>query len=142
MAKVKATCLSQKKGRKSEVPEIYLEAGLGAAGDFHAQGGERQVSLLNEESIEKMRQKGFKLGHGAFGENIITQGLNLSSLQIGQIIKIGEAEVCTSRIGKECLERCAIYYQTGDCIMPREGIFARVVKSGKVKPGDLVEVIK
>jgi MOSC domain-containing protein YiiM len=89
-----------------------------------------------------MRDKGLKLENGAFGENIITEGIDLLFINIGQRLKIGEAEVGITKIGKECVERCAIYYQTGDCIMPREGIFAKVLKGGKVKPGDPLEVIK
>lgn len=139
MGKVKATCISGKKGIKSSVDQIRLIENLGVEGDFHAKGGERQVSLLAEESINKMREKGLKLEAGAFGENMITEGIDLLSLSIGQKIKIGEAEIEISRIGKECVERCQIYYQTGDCIMPREGVFAGVIKGGIIRPGDEVE---
>jgi MOSC domain-containing protein YiiM len=140
MGKVKATCISDKKGVKSAVDQIQLVENLGVKGDFHAKGGERQVSLLAEESVQKMREKGLNLQAGAFGENIVTEGIDLLSLSIGQNLKIGEAELEISKIGKECPERCQIYYQTGDCIMPREGVFAKVIKGGIVKPGDEVEI--
>jgi len=135
---IKATCISKVKGQKSKVKDINLIKDLGIEGDFHAKGGERQVSLLAAESIQKMKDKGLKLEHGAFGENIVTDGIDLLSLKIGQKLKIGEAEIEISKIGKECPERCSIYYAAGDCIMPREGIFARVLKGGKVKAGDKI----
>ena len=140
MGKVKAACISDKKGIKSAVDQIHLIDNLGVEGDYHAKGGERQVSLLAEESVDKMREKGLKLEPGAFGENIITEGIDLLSVSIGQKIKIGEAELEITRIGKECVERCQIYYQTGDCIMPREGVFARVIKGGVIKPGDEIKL--
>lgn len=139
MGKIKATCVSKSKGQKSEIKEINLIKDLGVEGDFHARGGDRQVSLLSSESIQKMRDKGLKLKNGAFGENIVTEGINLISLKIGQQLKVGEAEIEITKIGKECVERCAIYYQAGDCIMPREGIFAKVLKGGIVKPGDNIQ---
>ncbi|MFH1347538.1 MAG: MOSC domain-containing protein [Candidatus Margulisiibacteriota bacterium] len=142
MAKIKATCISQSKGPKSKVAEVVLLEDLGVEGDFHAKGGERQVSLLASESIQKMKDKGLKLEDGAFGENIVTEGIDLLTLKIGQKLKIGGAEIEISKIGKECPERCAIYYAAGDCIMPREGIFAKVLRGGKVKAGDSLEVIQ
>ena len=136
MPKVKDVCISKLKGPKSEVKSINLIENLGVEGDFHAKGGERQVSLLANESIDKMYEKGLKLQPGAFGENIVTEGIELISLSIGQKIRIGETELEISKIGKECLERCQIFYQTGDCIMPREGVFAKVIKGGIIKLGD------
>ncbi|MDI6731213.1 MAG: MOSC domain-containing protein [Candidatus Margulisbacteria bacterium] len=142
MAQVKAVCLSPRKGPKAEVKEIQLLAGIGVEGDFHAQGGPRQVSLLTEESIEKMKAKGLQLENGAFGENIIVRGIELSSFKIGSSLNIGETKVEITKIGKECPEHCLIYYQTGDCIMPREGVFAKVLRSGKVKAGDNLEAVQ
>jgi len=133
--------MSHNKGPKSEARSIRLIKDVGVEGDFHAKGGDRQVSLLATESIKKIRDKGLTLANGAFGENVITEGIDLCSLRIGQCIQIGEAEVEISRIGKNCVERCLIYYRTGDCIMPREGVFARILKSGRVRSGDPVEVI-
>ena len=141
MAKVKATCINKEKGRKFYVPEINLIKDLGVLGDFHAKGGDRQVSLLASESIDEMRKKGLKLDDGAFGENIITEGLDLVSLKIGQHLKLGETEVEITKIGKECVARCQIYYQTGDCIMPREGVFVKVLAGGIVKKGDEIIVL-
>lgn len=136
---IKAVCISKDRGQKTEISEIKLIKDLGVEGDYHARGGNRQVSLLAAESIQKMKDKGLKLEHGAFGENIVTEGLNLLSLKIGQKLKISEAEIEISKIGKECPERCAIYYAAGDCIMPREGIFAKVLRGGKVKAGDKIQ---
>lgn len=133
--------MSHNKGPKSEARSIRLIKDVGVEGDFHAKGGDRQVSLLATESIKKIQDKGLTLANGAFGENVITEGIDLCSLRIGQCIQIGEAEVEISRIGKNCVERCLIYYRTGDCIMPREGVFARILKSGRVRSGDPVEVI-
>jgi len=141
MSKVQATCLSKNKGQKTEVSTFTLIKDLGVEGDFHARGGERQVSLLAAESIQKMKDKGLKLEPGAFGENIVTESIDLLTLKIGQKLKIGEAEIAISKIGKECPERCAIYYAAGDCIMPREGVFAKVLKGGKVKPGDTLNTL-
>lgn len=141
MPKIKAVCLSQEKGPKSEAQGIRLIKDVGVEGDFHATGGDRQVSLVAAESIKKILDKGLPLTNGAFGENVITEGIDLRSLKIGQRMLLGEAEVEIAGIGKECIERCLIYFQTGDCIMPREGVFARVLKSGRVGPGDHVEVI-
>jgi len=135
MPKVKSVCISDKKGRKQAVPQINLIENLGVEGDFHAKGGDRQVSLLSSESIQEMRDKGLTLTDGAFGENIITEGIGLISLKVGQRFFIGEAELEITKIGKECVRRCEIFYQAGDCIMPREGIFAKVLKGGLVLPG-------
>lgn len=137
---IKAVCLSRTKGRKSEVEGIILIADVGVKGDFHA-GSSRQVSLLAEESVIKLRAKGMDIKPGDFGENIIFCGVDLKSLPVGAKLKIGsEAEVEITQIGKECVERCQIYYRTGDCIMPREGVFAKVIKGGKIKSGDKINL--
>ncbi|MFH1361553.1 MAG: MOSC domain-containing protein [bacterium] len=139
MPQVKAVCISDVRGPKSEVNELKLIRDLGVEGDFHAKGGNRQVSLLASESIQKQIEKGIALADGAFGENIITAGIELIKLSIGQKLKIGEAELEITKIGKECVERCIIYHQTGDCIMPREGVFAKVLQGGKIKAGDEIK---
>ena len=141
MSEIKATCISKSKGAKAKVAEVVLLKDIGVEDDYHAKGGERQVSILAARSIQKMKDKGLKIEDGAFGENIVTEGIDLLSLKVGQKLKISEAEIEISKIGKECLERCSIYYAAGDCIMPREGVFARVLKSGRVKAGDSMEVI-
>jgi len=110
---------------------------FGLKGDAHAGPWHRQVSLLANESIEKMRAMGLNVGYGDFAENITTEGIDLVHLPIGTKIRIGNSVILhVTQIGKECHERCAIYYQAGDCVMPKEGIFAEVVSQGEVKVGD------
>lgn len=135
--KIKAISVSKEKGQKKKnIASALLKQDFGIIGDAHA-GSERQVSLLAEESIERMKQKGLKVSAGDFAENITTQGLDLLELKIGAKIKIGKDAVLeVSQIGKVCHTRCNIYYQAGDCVMPREGIFAKVVKAGEIKVGD------
>ena len=139
---VVAVSISKKKGiPKTNVPSVHLKEEWGIEGDVHAGAWHRQVSLLAIESIETMRQKGLNVRPGAFAENITTEFVNLQNLQIGDVIEIGETHLEVTQIGKECLTKCAIYYSAGDCVMPREGIFARVLHGGVVKPGDGIEVI-
>lgn len=134
---VVAVCVSAKKGiRKRAVPQARLVQDFGLEGDAHAGPWHRQVSLLALESIEKMRAKGLSVHPGSFAENITTSGLDLPSFAIGQRIRIGDEVVLeVTQIGKECHNRCAIYFLAGDCVMPSEGIFARVLRGGDVKPG-------
>lgn len=139
--RVVAASVSRLKGeRKTPVPSVLLEADHGVRGDAHAGPGERQVSLLGSESIAKMRAKGADVGPGDFAENVTVEGIDLPSLPVGTRIAVGGALLEITRIGKECHERCAIYIRTGDCVMPREGVFARVVRGGRVAAGDAVEV--
>lgn len=141
--KVVAVCTSVNKGqRKHNVGSARLIPDMGLEGDAHAGFAHRQVSLLAMESIEKMRKLGLKVGPGDFAENLTTENLELTSLPIGTKLKIGEAVLSVSQIGKECHNRCAIYYQAGDCVMPKEGIFAVVLSGGIVNSGDPIEVIK
>jgi MOSC domain-containing protein YiiM len=137
---IKAVSISEEKGtKKRNVELVELKKDFGIIGDAHA-GGERQVSILAVESIDKMRKKGLKVNPGDFAENITTEGIDLLSLEVGMKLKVGkEALLEVSQIGKECHSPCNIYYQAGDCVMPREGIFARVLKGGIVKQGDRVE---
>ena len=141
--KVLAVCVSEKKGmRKHDIGWGVLIENFGLQTDAHAGDTHRQVSLLAIESIEKMRAKGLDVGPGDFAENITTEGIQLTTLPIGTKLKIGEdVQMQVTQIGKECLEPCAIYYQTGDCVMPKEGIFAKVLKGGRVKAGDEISVI-
>lgn len=132
---------SDKKGmRKKPVDSVSIAAEFGIEGDAHASGHwHRQVSLLAIESIDKMRKMGLKVGPGDFAENITTEGIDLLSLPIGTRIMLGDAiEAEVSQIGKECHTRCAIYHQAGDCVMPKEGIFVKIIKGGKLKIGDAV----
>jgi len=139
-----AISVSEEKGtRKHNVNEAQLSEEYGIEGDAHAGEGHRQVSLLAIESIEKMRSQGLDVEPGNFAENLTTQGLDLLSLPVGTKLflgKEGQIEVEVTQIGKVCHNRCAIYYLAGDCVMPREGIFVRVLKGGKIFPGDPIEV--
>jgi len=138
-AQVMAVCTSTRKGvRKREIDEAQLREEWGIEGDAHAGPWHRQVSLLAWESIQKMRDLGLKVGPGSFAENITTQGIDLVHLPIGTRLTIGEVCGEVTQIGKVCHDRCAIYYQAGDCVMPREGIFVRVLRGGSVKPGDSI----
>lgn len=141
--KIVALNISKKKGiPKTNVDSVKLIVDWGIEGDVHAGKWHRQVSFLAIESIEKMRAKGLNVRPGAFAENITTEFIDLPNLDVGNIIKIGEAELEITQIGKECHSKCAIYYQAGDCVMPREGIFARVVKGGILTVGFECEVIR
>ncbi len=119
---------------------VAFVAGHGIAGDAHAGPWHRQVSLLGDESVETMRARGADVAPGSFGENITTEGIVVQRLPVGARLRIGHALVVITQIGKECHDRCAIYAQVGDCVMPREGVFAQVVQSGEVKPGDDIVV--
>jgi len=139
---VVAVSVSDKKGVvKENVPEVRLLVEQGVAGDAHAEGGKRQVSLLALESIDKMRAAGAAVNPGDFAENITTRGLAVDHLPVGTRLRIGHgAELTITQIGKACHKGCAIRELVGDCIMPREGVFARVDKAGVVRPGDSIEV--
>jgi MOSC domain-containing protein YiiM len=137
-----AVCTSENKGeRKKPVPAVHLRANHGIVGDAHAGEWHRQVSLLAIESIEKMQRLGLNVTAGDFAENITTQGLDLPSLPIGTRFTLGESLVEVTQIGKECHTRCAIFYQAGDCVMPKEGIFVKVLQEGMVKAGDRVTIL-
>lgn len=142
-AKVLAVNISSKKGtRKKNVGATCLLPGLGLKDDAHAGPGNRQVSLLAMESIQKMVNLGLKVGPGDFAENITTQGVDLLSLSIGTRFKIGEHSLLeVTQIGKVCHTRCAIFYQAGDCVMPKEGIFAQVLEGGEIQVGDHIRVL-
>ena len=143
-AKIVAVCTSEKKGtRKEVIAEGVLRENHGLIGDAHADcSTHRQVSLLAIESINKMRSLGFVIGPGNFAENLTTEGVELVSLPVGTYISVGrEAVLEITQIGKECHVGCAIYRQTGKCIMPKEGIFAKVIQGGLVKAGDAIKVL-
>jgi MOSC domain-containing protein YiiM len=139
-AEVIAVSVSKEKGtRKTNVPEGLLIEGYGFKDDAHAGDWHRQVSLLAMESIDKIRSKGLDVGPGDFAENITTLGIDLVHLPIGTRLRVGHDVLMeVTQIGKECHKRCAIYYQAGDCVMPREGIFAKVLKGGIIKKGDAI----
>ena len=141
---VLAVNISEKKGtRKTNVSSCHVLKDFGLKDDAHGGPWHRQVSLLANESIQKMRAMGLNVGYGDFAENITTEGIDLVHLPIGTIIHIGNQVVLrVTQIGKECHERCAIYYQAGDCVMPKEGIFAEVINDGKVAAGDEIVIGK
>lgn len=143
MAEVVAVNISERKGiRKHEVPYIELLPHHGIVGDAHAGDWHRQVSLLAEESIDTMRALGLSLTAGAFAENINTIGISLKTLPVGTLLQIGAAVLRVTQIGKECHSDCAIKKATGKCVMPTEGIFAIVIKEGRIQAGDEIEVLK
>jgi len=140
--KVLAVNISADKGtKKRDVRKCDLLMSFGLEGDAHGGQWHRQVSLLANESIDKMRRKGLKAAYGDFAENITTEGIDLMGLPIGTTLRIGdEAILRMTQKGKECHDRCAIFYQMGDCVMPREGVFAEVLHPGQISVGDPIEV--
>jgi len=142
VGKVQAICVSKEKGSKKQNAKTALfKENFGIINDAHA-GSQRQVSLLAEESIVKMREKGLKVKFGGFAENIVTKGIDLKCLTVGTKIKMGKNVILEiTQLGKKCLSPCAIYYKIGDCIMPREGIFAKVLKGGIVKTKDTIRAV-
>jgi len=141
--KIISISISKKKStRKVAVEGASLIQDFGLEGDAHAGAWHRQVSFLAAESIEKARKQGLDVTFGDFAENIATQGIDWKKVAIGTRVKLGESAVVEiTQIGKECHNRCAIYYLAGDCIMPREGIFARVLEGGKIHCGDTVSIV-
>ena len=141
---VKAVCISEKKGeQKTPVPSVVLKEEYGIVGDAHAGNWHRQVSLLGIESIQKVQAAmPYELADGAFAENIVTQGITLYTLPIGTKLQIGESICEVTQIGKECHHGCAIRELAGDCVMPREGIFVKVLKGGTVRGGDAIDIIE
>jgi MOSC domain-containing protein YiiM len=145
MAKIIAVCTSEKKGTKKEaVKEGLLEEGFGLIGDAHADCcTHRQVSLLAIESINKMRSLGFDVGPGDFAENLTCEGVELVSLPVGTRLSIGKEVILeVTQVGKECHIGCTIYRQIGKCIMPKEGVFAKVIQGGLMKAGDTIKVLE
>ena len=143
MAQVTAVNISERKGvRKHEVPYIDLKLRHGIVGDAHAGDWHRQISLLGTESVDKLRHILPDIPAGAFAENILTEGITLYKLPIGTRLRVGEALLEVTQIGKERHMDCAIRKQVGDCVMPREGIFTVVVEEGAIKAGDKVEIVE
>lgn len=141
-AKIVAVCISKNKGeRKTPVELVELRENHGIVGDAHAGDWHRQVSLLAKESIDKMRKMGLDVDNGDFAENLTTEGIDLPALPIGTQLQAGEVLLEVTQIGKECHTRCAIYHQAGDCVMPKEGIFAKVLHGGALQPGDQLELL-
>ena len=143
MGKIVAICISEKKGvQKKDIKQCRLIENYGLEGDAHAGPWHRQISLLSIEGRLVMENKGIKLNAGDFGENVLTKGVDFANIMVGNELRLGkDALVRVTQIGKECHDRCNIYYQVGDCIMPREGIFAEVLKGGDIKVDDDIEFI-
>ena len=143
MGKVLAICISEKKGTlKTEINEGLFIEDYGIENDAHAGKWHRQVSLLAFDKIDEFRKKGANVDFGAFGENLVIEGIELHTLPIGQQIKVGDVLLEVTQIGKKCHDKCQIYYQVGECIMPKNGIFTKVLKGGRVKVGDKCDLIE
>lgn len=141
MGIVKAICISEKRGtQKQFIPEARFIENFGIENDAHAGNWHRQVSLLSYEKIENFKQSGAEVDNGAFGENLVVSGFDFKELPVGTVFICGEVILEMTQIGKECHQHCQIYQKMGDCIMPREGVFAKVIKGGIIKVGDAMNV--
>lgn len=135
--RVRAICISKERGTEKEaVPEGHFLVDFGIQGDAHAGNWHRQVSLLSYDKVEAFNQRGADVSDGAFGENLVVEGIDFASLPVGTRLCAGTAQLEMTQIGKECHSHCAIYKRMGECIMPREGVFARVIQEGIIRPGD------
>ncbi|MDR2715153.1 MAG: MOSC domain-containing protein [Coriobacteriaceae bacterium] len=142
MGTIKAICTSDIKGiQKTGTDSVTLVADHGIADDAHAGPWHRQVSLLSFEKIEDFKKLGAEVQDGAFGENIIVEGFDLKALPIGTRFSCNDVVLELTQIGKECHEHCAIYHKMGDCIMPREGVFTRVIEGGTITVGDILDIV-
>lgn len=141
MGTIKAVCVSDAKGvQKHEVGSAAVKADFGIVGDAHAGAWHRQVSLLSFESVEDFKARGAAVTDGSFGENLVVEGIDVKTLPVGSKLSCNDVLLEITQIGKQCHSRCAIYHAMGDCIMPREGVFARVLSGGTVSTGDAIEV--
>ena len=141
MGRIVAICTSVQKGtQKKEVSKINLVENFGLEGDAHGGNWHRQVSLLSHESIEDFKTRGAIVDFGSFGENLIVEGLDFSKLLVGERVLGENFEREITQIGKECHTRCKIYDMVGDCIMPKEGLFAKVIKGGEIKKDDIINI--
>ena len=142
MARVLAVCISERKGtQKHPVPEGVFRPDYGIEGDAHAGNWHRQVSLLSYEKVRAFEEKGISVEDGAFGENLLVEGFDFKTLPVGTRFRCGDALLEMTQIGKECHSHCEIYQAVGDCIMPREGVFARVLHGGEIQIGDEMEIV-
>ena len=142
MGIIRSICISEYKGtQKHEIPEAEVIADWGIKGDAHAGKWHRQVSLLGLEQIEEFRARGSKVEFGAFGENLVVEGYHFRELPVGTVFQAGDVVLEMTQIGKECHSHCQIYKVMGDCIMPREGVFAKVLQGGTIRPGDELVIV-
>jgi MOSC domain-containing protein YiiM len=142
VSRIVSIAVSRKKGtRKTPVKEVFLIENHGVEGDAHSGPWHRQVSFLASESIERAREQGLDVTFGDFAENFATSGIDWLNIPVGTKVRLGDSVLVEiTQIGKECHNKCAIYYQAGDCIMPKEGIFGRVLEGGKIRSGDMVKI--
>lgn len=142
MGRVMAVCTSPAKGtQKQDVGQAVFIEDFGIEGDAHAGKWHRQVSLLSYEKIEEFRKRGAEVAFGAFGENLVVEGIDFKTLPIGTRFRCNEVELVLTQIGKQCHHGCEIFQKMGDCIMPREGVFTKVERGGEIKVGDMLEII-
>ena len=142
MGKVMAVCISEKRGtQKKNVGEAKVVLGYGLENDAHGGDWHRQISLLSYEKMQEFNERGANVEDGAFGENIIVSGIDLRTLPVGTKLQCPDALLEVTQIGKQCHGHCEIYYRVGDCIMPREGIFTKVIIGGSIKTGDEITVV-
>lgn len=141
MGIVKAVCISEKKGTaKRNVGECRFIEDWGLENDAHAGKWHRQVSLLSFDEVEKFRARGANVADGAFGENLLVEGFDFKTFPVGTVFECNDVVLEMTQIGKQCHSECEIFHQVGDCIMPREGVFARVIHGGVIKEGDELRV--
>lgn len=142
MGKIMAVCISEKRGtQKKNIEKVRLIENFGLEGDAHGGNWHRQVSLLSYEKVRVFEEKGISVEDGAFGENLLVEGFDFKTLPVGTRFRCGEALLEMTQIGKECHSHCEIYQAVGDCIMPREGVFARVLHGGMIQIGDELEIV-
>lgn len=142
MGKIMAVCISEKRGtQKKNIDKVRLIENFGLEGDAHGGNWHRQVSLLSYEKVRAFEEKGLSVEDGAFGENLLVEGFDFKTLPIGTRFRCGDVLLEMTQIGKECHSHCEIYQAVGDCIMPREGVFARVLHGGMIQIGDEMEIV-
>lgn len=142
MGKIMAVCISEKRGtQKKNIEKVRLIENFGLEGDAHGGNWHRQVSLLSYEKVRAFEEKGISVEDGAFGENLLVEGFDFKTLPVGTRFRCGEVLLEMTQIGKECHSHCEIYQAVGDCIMPREGVFARVLHGGEIQIGDELEIV-
>lgn len=142
MGKIMAVCISEKRGtQKKNIEKVRLIENFGLEGDAHGGNWHRQVSLLSYEKVRAFEEKGISVEDGAFGENLLVEGFDFKTLPVGTRFRCGDVLMEMTQIGKECHSHCEIYQAVGDCIMPREGVFARVLHGGEIQIGDELEIV-